>query len=100
MQHKYDDLLKRRDNLDIENAGLRSKVKLLEEKVKILEEANKKGHDLEEKLIELKGQQVEHEKVKMEKNSLENNLEAVHSLLNERVFNNIKSFISLYFLIT
>lgn len=100
VRHKVEDLTKERDDLDIEVAGLKSRVNLLEGQLKVMEGVNKEKHDLEEKVIELKGHLAEYDKVVVEKVSLEKNLKAITDLLNERVdgFRNIIFFYSDEFL--
>jgi len=77
--------LKERDDLDIENAGLRSKVTLLEGQIQVLEEEGQKGCRDDEKIAELKTKLADCEKHKIEKNLVEKNLKQMTDLLTERV---------------
>ena len=85
VRHKYDDLQQEKDNLDIDNAGLRSKVKLLEGQLKVMETVEVEKRDLREKIVELKEKIGEFEKVEIEKKSLEQNLNMLKPMLTERV---------------
>lgn len=85
VRHKYEDLLLERDDLDIDNAGLRSKVKLLEGQVKVMESVEKEKQELQEKIVGLKNQITKHDGVEIEKKSLEQNVDVLKTLLTERV---------------
>ena len=86
IRQQLEDMTGQKNNLDLENKGLSSKVKELEDKLQVLKGVTDDNKRLQDKLGDLEVKIEEYEKLGMEHTVLQKNHKGTTDLLNERVF--------------
>ena len=93
IRQQLEDMTGQKNNLDLENKGLSSKVKELEDKLQVLKGVTDDNKRLQDKLGDLEVKIEEYEKLGMELTVLQKNHKGTTDLLNERVFHLLYEYV-------